>query len=659
MTLKKGQKYTFQARWKDRWGGATKDLDLHLMGPRRDGGQLELLEESENAQNRGLTHYPRERIRNFTAKADGIHCLMLTAGELADYPEWIQLQVFDGETTQGFQFKHPELLSSINNPAESNNPGLMAIGNSLALIHIALSRESSRGPVPEPTPGDPNRPDVAGASAITGTSFSSARVAGMAALVIDALGDNANYSEPHQIAKYLRDNAAQYTPGQNGFISPHPNDPSTLTNQDPNPHWGHGLAFLPQPEKPKNVTIALVPGTKDQIKILYRNEPWDADLDFSRHQSASINIRATGGTGAVLYQSGRFIHTADESLTIQVRRGATYQATVVRCPYVFSLTCTERSDPSNELYLPGAPQTPTNIQAIPGHQGATIKWHNPGNPGDVGNFEIEELGGPTHTSNTTKAVIRNLENGTAYQFRVRAVLGDEQSGWTTWFPVTPEDSKPGRPTRLAYGNYDTSIFLYWRPGTNADTYQVQQWDGSARGTDGKMGAWRDLPFRQSGRAKQYKIDFLGLGRAARIDNLAPGTAYKYKLRSLNIDRHSQWSEQISISTTGQNPDPNPAPTPIPTPNKTQPEGLTAVISGTDVILTWTRGENPNYVSQVVRRRVANVTPEEWTDVTVGVNDITYTDTTVQSSTEYIYRVHALKNNGVKSELTNPAYATVP
>ena len=36
MTLKKGQKYTFQARWKDRWGGATKDLDLHLMGPRRE-----------------------------------------------------------------------------------------------------------------------------------------------------------------------------------------------------------------------------------------------------------------------------------------------------------------------------------------------------------------------------------------------------------------------------------------------------------------------------------------------------------------------------------------------------------------------------------------------------------------------------------------------
>ena len=310
--------------------------------------------------------------------------------------------------------------------------------------------------------------------------------------------------------------------------------------------------------------------------------------------------------------------------------------------------------------MPSAPQTPTHIRAIPGHEGTTIKWHNPGNTGDVGNFEIEELGGPTHTSDTTKAVIKNLENGTVYQFRVRAVLGDEQSGWTTWFPVTPEDSKPGTPTHLTHGSLnDTSIFLYWRAGTNADTYKVQQWDGSARGTDGKMGAWRDLPFRQSGHAKQYEIDFLGVGRAARIDNLTPGTAYKYKLRSLNIDRHSQWSEQISISTTGQNPDPNPAPTPIPTPNKTQPEGLTAVISGTNVVLTWTRGENPNYVSQVVRRRVAGVRPEQWTDVTVGVNDTTYTDTTVQSGTKYIYRVHALKNNGVKSETTNPAYATIP
>ena len=387
MTLKKGQKYWFQARWKDQWGRATKDLDLHLMGPRRDGGQLELLEESENAQNGGLTDYPRELIENFTAKADGIHCLMLTAGDRTDKPEWIQLQVFDGDATQGFQFKHPELLSSINNPAESNNPGLMAIGNSSAIIHIALSPESSRGPVPEPTPGNPNRPDVAGANAILGTSFSAPRVAGMAALVIDALGDDANYSEPHQIAKYLRNNAAQYTPGEDGFISTHPDDPSTLTNQDPNAHWGHGLAFLPQPEKPKNVTIALVPGTKDQISVSFRNEPWDADLDFSL-QRALANVIATGGTGAALYETSKFIGSADDSITIQVRRGANYQATVLRCLLVFPSTCTERSDPSNELYLPSTPQTPTSILAIPGHEGATIKWHN---PGDAGHFEIEEL----------------------------------------------------------------------------------------------------------------------------------------------------------------------------------------------------------------------------------------------------------------------------
>ena len=37
----------------------------------------------------------------------------------------------------------------------------------------------------------------------------------------------------------------------------------------------------------------------------------------------------------------------------------------------------------------------------------------------------------------------------------------------------------------------------------------------------------------------------------------------------------------------------------------------------------------------------------------------YTDTTVQSGTKSIFRVHALKNNGVKSELTNPAEITVP
>ena len=356
------------------------------------------------------------------------------------------------------------------------------------------------------------------------------------------------------------------------------------------------------------------------------------------------------------------ISTEHETYTTNVARGETYQVTIRRC-IVLASACTERSDPSNELYLPGTPQTPTSIKAIPGHEGATIKWHNPGNTGDVGNFEIEELGGPTRTSDTTKTVIRYLVNGTVYQFRVRAVLGDEQSEWTTWFPITPEDSKPGTPTDLTYGNYDTSIFLYWRAGTNADTYKIQQWDGSARRPDGETpdeetGAWRNLPFQESGHAEEYEIDFLST-LVAHIGNLTPGTPYKYKLRSLNIDRHSPWSKQISISTTGQNPDPNPAPTPMATPNKTPPKGLTAVISGTDVILTWTKGENPNYVSQVVRRRVTGVNPEQWTDVTVGVNDTTYTDTTVQSGTGYTYRVHALKNNGVKSQLTNPERITVP
>ena len=72
----------------------------------------------------------------------------------------------------------------------------------------------------------------------------------------------------------------------------------------------------------------------------------------------------------------------------------------------------------------------------------------------------------------------------------------------------------------------------------------------------------------------------------------------------------------------------------------------AEVSGTTVNLTWTATTNPNYTSQRLLRRVAGVSPIEWTEIPLAdVNVTTYTDTGLTSGTTYRYRVRAYKDSG--------------
>ena len=86
--------------------------------------------------------------------------------------------------------------------------------------------------------------------------------------------------------------------------------------------------------------------------------------------------------------------------------------------------------------------------------------------------------------------------------------------------------------------------------------------------------------------------------------------------------------------------------------KTKPTDLTASVDANGVTLSWTPGNNQNYVRQVVLRRVPG-TPINWTETELATGVATYTDDTVAAGTRYIYRVKALKANN-KGGMTNAA-----
>ena len=114
-----------------------------------------------------------------------------------------------------------------------------------------------------------------------------------------------------------------------------------------------------------------------------------------------------------------------------------------------------------------------------------------------------------------------------------------------------------------------------------------------------------------------------------------------------------WSDIVQKTTTGAAP-PGSTPT-TPPRQKVRPKDLTATVNDDSVTLNWTAGYNPNYEFQNVLRRVPGT---NWVRFPVALDADTYTDTTGESGTTYIYRIETIKTNEV-NEITNHQKVTYP
>ena len=224
-----GDSISVQLRWEGEWGRQGTDLDLFLYD-----SKLNIIDSSEDRQSgsmAGSFPVPWERIV-YEVPTDGVYSLAIWhySGSL---PDWVQLVVWGGPV----EIEHHTLSGSIGNPAESANPGMLAVGAAdWADIHT-IKPYSSRGP----TPDGSIKPDIIGATCgetsqrplnsygngFCGTSQAASHVAGMAALVRQRFPD----FTPVEVANYLKENAEQ------------------RRSPDPNNTWGHGFAQLLSPDR--------------------------------------------------------------------------------------------------------------------------------------------------------------------------------------------------------------------------------------------------------------------------------------------------------------------------------------------------------------------------------------------------------------------------
>jgi len=198
VNLRAGQQFVAQARWEDSWTAATRDLDLYLLD---SFGQI--VAGSEGSQDGAPGSIPRE-VFAYTAPSTGTYFLAVYRYAGAT-PAWVDVQAFSGEQ---LQFRTP--AHSIANPAETANPGALAVGAVSWSDTYSIESFSSVGP----TRDGRMKPDLAGADrtdsvsygpgGFAGTSQAAPHVAGLAALVIEAFPA----AGPRLIADYLRAVAA-------------------------------------------------------------------------------------------------------------------------------------------------------------------------------------------------------------------------------------------------------------------------------------------------------------------------------------------------------------------------------------------------------------------------------------------------------------------
>ncbi len=247
LEMAQGTGINIQLRWEDSWINADTDLDLYLY---RDLGSenIELADKSERVQVGASGNVPSELISG-VSRSGGTYGIAIR-GVSGIAPSWVQVQV--QVVSGGVNLEYYTESGSMGNPAESANPGMLAVGASPWWDVNAIAPYSSRGP----TPDGRTKPDITGVDCAEvaglratnlsngqrcwffGTSQASPHVAGLAALVKDAFP---NYT-PVQMAQYLKENAQ-------------------VRGAVPNNDWGYGFAMLPvPPQTAATPTPTRVPG---------------------------------------------------------------------------------------------------------------------------------------------------------------------------------------------------------------------------------------------------------------------------------------------------------------------------------------------------------------------------------------------------------------
>ena len=214
----------------------------------------------------------------------------------------------------------------------------------------------------------------------------------------------------------------------------------------------------------------------------------------------------------------------------------------------------------------GAPSAPTGLTAESGDQSATLTWGAPADDGGTAivryEFRYRETGGSYGSWRTApggasarSATVRNLDNGTSYEFQVRAFNGISP-GHAATASATLAESAPGAPSGLTAAGGDESVTLNWSAPEDGGS-QILRYEYRYGATGETWGEW-------------MTVSGSGSARRVAVSGLTNGTLYGFQVRAVNSIDAGEAAE--ATATPGRAP--------------TAPTGLAASVESESITVMW-------------------------------------------------------------------------
>lgn len=230
-------------------------------------------------------------------------------------------------------------------------------------------------------------------------------------------------------------------------------------------------------------------------------------------------------------------------------------------------------------------------------------------------------------ANNNSYIDNSLQPGTTYFYRIRAYNDDGLSDYTPVVSATTIALQiPSQPGNLITSHIEyTSSTLVWEDNSVNETgFELERCI-----TDNCENTKTIIKLPAN--TKSY-TDL----------NLSMNTSYQYRIRAINGDGNSGWSNMI-VAVTPRIIAPV-APTKL----------KSTKFTDKSISVTW-KDNSSNEDAFVITRSLA-VNPSLTTSITLSANDTAFTDSSLVSSTTYFYTIKAI-NKGGQSSLSNKNVAT--
>ena len=177
----------------------------------------------------------------------------------------------------------------------------------------------------------------------------------------------------------------------------------------------------------------------------------------------------------------------------------------------------------------GPPLAPTSLDFVAGNARVELTWVAPmdplnvppdGNP--ISSYEYSQNGSWRSIANsdesTTSYTVTGLNNGTTYQFRVRARNRSGNGLPSNEVRAVPRSGEPGAPTGLTAQAGDEEVTLSWRAPANNGGEPITGYEYKQTEMSGAAGTWTATG---------------GTGTTVTVPGLTNGTTYYFKVRAVN------------------------------------------------------------------------------------------------------------------------------